>query len=247
MDKIVNVIIVDDDPIVLFGIRKSLEDLKQVNIVSEFQESTTLINNLSKLSANILITDLSVSGGKYGDGIRLIKYIKRHYSHLMIIILTLNNNPAILNNVVGLDIAGMVLKQGAPTDLAQLFSALQKGQRYIPKNVIKLIDSMNVNNYRNKPLSPKESEVLRLFANGFLVTEIAKKFNRSIKKTSSQKKSAMTKLVVDTDIDLLNYLCSILNEFRVTARRYRIPGVWYITGMSDRCQRRSNLKGEGYI
>lgn len=79
MDKIVNVIIVDDDPIVLFGIRKSLEDLEQVNIVAEFQESTTLINNLSKLSANILITDLSVPGGKYGNGIRLIKYIKRHY------------------------------------------------------------------------------------------------------------------------------------------------------------------------
>ncbi len=103
----------------------------------------------------------------------------------------------------------MVLKQGAPTDLAQLFAALQKGQRYIPKAVIKLIDSMNVNNYSNRPLSPKESEVLRLFANGFLVTEIAKKFNRIIKTISSQKKSAMTKLGVDTDIDLLNYLCSI--------------------------------------
>ena len=30
-------------------------------------------------------------------------------------------------------------------------------------------------------VSPKESEVLRLFAEGFLVTEIAKKLNRSIK------------------------------------------------------------------
>jgi len=51
--------------------------------------------------------------------------------------------------------------------------------------------------------------VLRLFAEGFLVTEIAKKLNRSIKTISSQKKSAMMKLGVDNDIALLNYLSSV--------------------------------------
>ena len=51
--------------------------------------------------------------------------------------------------------------------------------------------------------------MLRLFAEGFLVTEIAKKLNRSIKTISSQKKSAMMKLGVDNDIALLNYLSSV--------------------------------------
>ncbi|GAB7203428.1 hypothetical protein OS31_10650 [Dickeya oryzae] len=51
--------------------------------------------------------------------------------------------------------------------------------------------------------------MLRLFAEGFLVTEIARKLNRSIKTISSQKKSAMTKLGVDNDIALLNYLSSV--------------------------------------
>ncbi len=50
---------------------------------------------------------------------------------------------------------------------------------------------------------------LRLFAEGFLVTEIAKKLNRSIKTISSQKKSAMMKLGVENDIALLNYLSSV--------------------------------------
>lgn len=42
-----------------------------------------------------------------------------------------------------------------------------------------------------------------------LVTEIAKKLNRSIKTISSQKKSAMMKLGVENDIALLNYLSSV--------------------------------------
>lgn len=43
-----NVIIADDHPIVLFGIRKSLEQIEWVNVVGEFEDSTALINNLPK-------------------------------------------------------------------------------------------------------------------------------------------------------------------------------------------------------
>lgn len=74
-----NIIIADDHPIVLFGIRKSLEQIEWVNVVGEFEDSTALINNLPKLDAHVLITDLSMPGDKYGDGITLIKYIKRHF------------------------------------------------------------------------------------------------------------------------------------------------------------------------
>ncbi|HAH8378550.1 TPA: transcriptional regulator RcsB [Escherichia coli] len=180
-----NVIIADDHPIVLFGIRKSLEQIEWVNVVGEFEDSTALINNLPKLDAHVLITDLSMPGDKYGDGITLIKYIKRHFPSLSIIVLTMNNNPAILSAVLDLDIEGIVLKQGAPTDLPKALAALQKGKKFTPESVS------------------------RLFAEGFLVTEIAKKLNRSIKTISSQKKSAMMKLGVENDIALLNYLSSV--------------------------------------
>ncbi|WP_334468259.1 response regulator transcription factor RcsB [Arsenophonus sp. PmNCSU2021_1] len=207
-----NVIIADDHPIVLFGIRKSLEQIEGINLVDQFEDSTSLINNIAKLKADILITDLSMPGDKYGDGITLIKYIKRHYPNLSIIVLTMNNNPAILSAVLDLDIEGIVLKQGAPADLPKALSALQKGKKFTPENVSKLLEKVNANGYGDKRLSPKESEVLRLFAEGFLVTEIAKKLNRSIKTISSQKKSAMLKLGVENDIALLNYLSSVTIE-----------------------------------
>jgi DNA-binding NarL/FixJ family response regulator len=162
-----NVIIADDHPIVLFGIRKSLEQIEWVNVVGEFEDSTALINNLSKLDANVLITDLSMPGDKYGDGITLIKYIKRHYPQLSIIVLTMNNNPAILSAVLDLDIEGIVLKQGAPTDLPKALAALQKGKKFTPESVSKLLERISASGYGDKRLSPKESEVLRLFARRF--------------------------------------------------------------------------------
>lgn len=204
-----NVIIADDHPIVLFGIRKSLEQLDWVNIIGEFEDSTTLVNNLPKLDAHVLITDLSMPGNKYGDGITLIKYIKRHFPALSVIVLTMNNNPAILSAVLELDIEGIVLKQGATTDLPKALATLQKGKKFTPESVTHLMEKISASGYGDKRLSPKESEVLRMFAEGMLVTEIARKLNRSIKTISSQKKSAMMKLGVDNDIALLNYLSSV--------------------------------------
>lgn len=208
MNKL-NIIIADDYPIALFGIRKSLEQLNWVNIVGEFKDSTTLINSLAKKDAHVLITDLSMPGDKYGDGITLIKYIKRHYPELSIIVLTMNNNPSILSAIINMNVEGIVLKQGTSTDLIKTLTALQQGKKFIPENVSALLDRFNASGYGDKRLSPKESEVLRLFAEGFLVTEIAKKLNRSIKTISSQKKSVMLKLGVDNDIALLNYLSSV--------------------------------------
>lgn len=204
-----NVIIADDHPIVLFGIRKSLEQIEWVNVVGEFEDSTALINNLPKLDAHVLITDLSMPGDKYGDGITLIKYIKRHFPDLSIIVLTMNNNPAILSAVLDLDIEGIVLKQGAPTDLPKALAALQKGKNSPRKASLACWKksapaAMAINACRRK-----RAKYCAWFAEGFLVTEIAKKLNRSIKTISSQKKSAMMKLGVENDIALLNYLSSV--------------------------------------
>jgi two-component system capsular synthesis response regulator RcsB len=54
-------------------------------------------------------------------------------------------------------------------------------------------------------LSPKEFEILRLFVAGKSVSDIARSQSRSAKTISAQKISAMRKLEVSSDQDLLTY------------------------------------------
>nr|WP_255557917.1 LuxR C-terminal-related transcriptional regulator [Dyella sp. ASV24] len=54
-------------------------------------------------------------------------------------------------------------------------------------------------------LSKRETEVLRLFASGFTVTEIAGQLNRSVKTISRQKMDAMNKLGLKNDLDVYAY------------------------------------------
>ncbi|XPE53729.1 response regulator transcription factor RcsB [Shigella flexneri] len=150
-------------------------------------------------------------GDKYGDGITLIKYIKRHFPSLSIIVLTMNNNPAILSAVLDSDIEGIVLKQGAPTDLPKALAALQKGKKFTPESVSRLLEKISAGGYGDKRLSPKVVSSAPVCGR-LPVIQIAEKLNRSIKTISSQKKSAMMKLGVENDIALLNYLFSDLKS-----------------------------------
>jgi two-component system capsular synthesis response regulator RcsB len=203
-----NVIIADDHPIVLFGIRKSLEQIEWVNVVGEFEDSTALINNLPKLDAHVLITDLSMPGDKYGDGITLIKYqtsLPGYLDHCS----DHEQQPGDPERRAGSGYRRDCAETRRTDRSAKSAAALQKGKKFTPESVSRLLEKISAGGYGDKRLSPKESEVLRLFAEGFLVTEIAKKLNRSIKTISSQKKSAMMKLGVDNDIALLNYLSSV--------------------------------------
>ncbi|MCP1601797.1 DNA-binding NarL/FixJ family response regulator [Aeromonas caviae] len=54
-------------------------------------------------------------------------------------------------------------------------------------------------------LTPKESEVVRLLASGMSVTQVAEYLNRSVKTISTQKKSAMLRLGLQSDSALFHY------------------------------------------
>jgi len=54
-------------------------------------------------------------------------------------------------------------------------------------------------------LSKRELEVVRMFVSGLTVTEIAERLHRSKKTISTQKGSAMAKLGILRDMDLVRY------------------------------------------
>ena len=54
-------------------------------------------------------------------------------------------------------------------------------------------------------LSRRETEVLRLFASGLTVSEIARRLSRSVKTISRQKMDAMAKLGLHSDLEVYAY------------------------------------------
>jgi two-component system capsular synthesis response regulator RcsB len=203
-----NVVIADDHPIVLLGVRELVERDRRFNVVGEAVCSDGLIELLKAQPVDLLITDFNMPGDSpYGDGLKLVEYVTRHFPTVRVLVLTMISNPLILTRLQELGVLAVIQKSQLHVEIEVALKAIAKGKRvrgHQPAPTSVLDDGADLDE-RFSRLSPKEHEILRLFVQGQGVNEIARGLNRSAKTISTQKISAMRKLEVSSDQELLAY------------------------------------------
>ncbi|NMX66225.1 response regulator [Pseudomonas sp. WS 5111] len=206
--KTFTVVIADDHPIVLLGVRELVERDERFEVVGEAICSAGLIGLLEQQPVDIVITDYNMPGDSpYGDGLKLVEYLKRHFPEVQILILTMISNHLILTRLQELGVVGVIQKSQLHTEIQVALKSIAQQALYRSLEPAKtsVIESMTAIDARFSTLSPKEFEILRLFISGKSVSDIARSQNRSSKTISAQKISDMRKLEVSSDQDLLTY------------------------------------------
>ncbi|MGR2705515.1 response regulator [Pseudomonas sp. AU10] len=209
-----NVVIADDHPIVLVGVREIVRRDSRYSLVGEAVSSSQLIEQLRKHRPQVLITDFNMpDDDTYGDGLKLIEYILRHFSETKVLVLTMVSNKLILNRLYEIGVAGVIQKSQLHGELEKVLDAFSventdhaSAVTPSPQNTISVQE-------RFGNLSPREMEVLRLFVTGLSVKKIAMILSRSNKTISAQKISAMRKLGLSSDQQLLTY-CIETGQFQ---------------------------------
>ncbi|NVZ53913.1 response regulator [Pseudomonas sp. B6002] len=202
-----NVVIADDHPIVLVGVRELVERDKRFRVVGEAVCSNALIELLKSTAVDLVITDFNMpADSPYGDGLKLVEYLARHFPKVQVLVLTMISNPLILTRLQELGVLGVIQKNQLHIEIEAALKAIARGTPIRSKvpPASSVLESFDLDE-RFTRLSPKEHEILRLFVSGQSVNEIARGLNRSAKTISTQKVSAMRKLEVSSDQDLLAY------------------------------------------
>ncbi|WP_027213662.1 response regulator [Burkholderia sp. WSM2232] len=208
MQDLVKVVIADDHPVILFGAEQALLKFPGIQVVARARQSTELIKMLQTTACDVLVTDLAMPGGQFGDGLPLIGYLRRNFSNLPIVVLTMLENAALLQRLRELGVTSVVNKSD---DLSHIGLAVQHVSRhleYLSPSVKASLDALRMNAGGRSDevmLSRRELEVVRLFVSGMTIKEISEQLNRSIKTISTQKNTAMRKLGIDRDSELFQY------------------------------------------
>lgn len=106
-----NVVIADDHPIVLLGVRELVERDQRFRVVGEAVCSSELINLLETRRVDLVITDFNMPGDStYGDGLKLVDYLTRHYPGVRVLVLTMISNPLILTRLQELGVLAVIQK-----------------------------------------------------------------------------------------------------------------------------------------
>lgn len=204
------IVIADDHPIVLAGIGEIIDRDQRFELVGQAQDPAGLVELVRQHAPDIVITDYSMPGDeRLGDGIKLISYLTRNFPETRVLILTMVSSPSIVAEMYRAGANGVVRKSGDLKELNTALNSLLAQRVYrspeLPREdaVPEMGDVASASN-----LSPREFEVVRLFASGQCVTDIARALNRSSKTVSTQKISAMRKLGTRTDQELVAFCLS---------------------------------------
>ncbi|WP_409318723.1 response regulator [Pseudomonas sp. KCJK9016] len=209
--SLINIVVADDHPVVVLGIKKILEEDSGLKVVGSATSVSELFSTLDKITCNILICDYSFDAPDQPDGILLLERIRRLYPDLSIIVLTAHDDLVIVQKALQLGVIGFLSK--ASCELHNLVSVVYRvldGERYLDPNTSQMLlkhvmsSKLSASTVSSMQLTVRELEVVRLFSRGMSVTEIARHTNRSIKTISTQKKKAMIKLGVINDVGLIN-------------------------------------------
>ncbi|WP_295578858.1 response regulator transcription factor [uncultured Stenotrophomonas sp.] len=203
----IRILIADDHPIVLAGIRDVLAGELDLDVVAEAADPATLVELMTLTQPQVVITDYSMPGDEqFGDGIKLISYLHRSFPDTRLLVLTMVSNPTLVAAMYAAGASGVVLKSHGLGSLVQALRTVLVDRIYRPPGLLPVASAepANADAVRAR-LSPRELEVIRLFTGGMSVGDIARQLKRSAKTVSTQKISAMRKLGVDSDQNLIEY------------------------------------------
>ena len=202
------VVIADDHPVVLLGLREVIQRDEHFTLAGEALSSSQLVGQLALHQPALVITDFNMPGDEtYGDGLQLIEYITEHFPAVKILVLTMVGNPLIISRLLEMGVAGVIAKSHIREEIGKALRALGNDRPYSApaEPATSVLLNPRVIDERFSTLSPRELEVLRLVVAGSSVGDIARQLNRSVKTVSTHKVSAMHKLEVLSDHALITY------------------------------------------
>ncbi|TDA47886.1 response regulator transcription factor [Burkholderia pyrrocinia] len=210
----IRLILADDHPALLAGIRHELSAYNTFDIVGTARNSTELMALLANTSCDVLVTDYAMPGGQHGDGVNMLSILRRTYGDLKILVFTTIDNAAIAQKLSKMGIQGVLNKGDEVEHLVRaIHGAHVNAKFFYSPMLLARSETGDTDTPRfaehAKALTTKEAEVMRLYLGGMSNDEIAKRLNRTKQTVSAQRLNAMKKLGIKSDLELSQYASEI--------------------------------------
>ena len=201
----IRVALLDDHEFILKGLVSHLRQVTAVTVVGTHRCSRTLRAMLADIPVDVVLLDYSL-GSDDLDGMALVKALRSRYPELRILVVSGHCQRVTVNMLLREGANGFFAKHQDAADMADAITKVMAGETYLPTFLSNAPPTR-----RLSPLSPREWEVIRCFLDGMSVSQIAAKFNRSLKTISTQKSTAYKKLGIHSDAELFKMREQVLH------------------------------------
>jgi two-component system invasion response regulator UvrY len=176
-----SVLIIDDHPIVLQGLRRVLEDAG-VGPVLEASDVTSGYRLFRRRRPDVVIVDLAMQGSSLG-GLDVIRRMRSHDPRTCILVFSIYSDPTIAARALGTGATGYLLKDTSSDELMKALHQVRSGQPYLSGDLAMQVALLGTG-ARSNPLTDltrRESQILSLLAKGRTYSSIAEELGISYK------------------------------------------------------------------
>jgi two-component system invasion response regulator UvrY len=204
----IRMIICDDHPIFREGVKKIIEQAKDIEVVDEASNGPELMEKLKKKACDVVSLDISFPGS---SGIDLLKSLLDAFPKLAILMLSMHPEDQYAVRAIKAGAAGYVVKGSVPSELITAIRKAAAGGKYVsPSLAEQLVLELGGRRERapHEELSEREDQVLRLLAAGKSVKEIAAELFLSPPTIGTYRSRILTKLSLKNTAELIHYAIS---------------------------------------
>ena len=197
----VRIIIVDDHPVFLKGLYYILERQEAIQVVGEATNSEDAVRLVQRQRPDMAIVDLELP--EHG-GLWAIQQMLAVHPALKIIVLTASDRVEDLKGALQAGALGYLVKGANPAEMLDAILAVRSGNSYVtPKLAGKLIHLMTHPQPADPlaELTPRETQVLQLIAQGKTNFEIGRELGLAEKTVKQYNTSIFRKLDVRSRVE----------------------------------------------
>lgn len=200
-----NILICDDHKIVRDGLRRILEQYKEVCLIDEAANGSEVLKLFSKGIYDLLLLDISLPDK---SGLDVLQAIKTKWPSAYVLMLSMHPQEQYAIRALTYGASGYLTKDAAAEELLLAVKEIAKNGKYISQSLAHCL-AFQLNNAGNQPthkkLSDREFEIMIKIARGKSLKEIGTELCISSKTVSTYRSRIMEKMVMKKNADLTRY------------------------------------------
>ena len=195
-----SILLADDHQMFAEGLASLLRD--EFQPVARVGNGEALVETALALKPDVIVVDISMP---VLNGLEAVRKLNQLGNTAKIIFLTMHGDDSLVAEAFRCGASGYVLKQSAGDDLIAAINQVMEGKTYITPGLAKELQTGKEKISRRGKLSPRQTEVLKLIAQGKTMKEVAKELGISARTAESHKYEIMSELGLDTTAELVQY------------------------------------------
>jgi DNA-binding NarL/FixJ family response regulator len=196
----VTIVVANEYELVRKGISLLFREEPDCQVVAECSNCEDLLELVSSYHPSVAIAAESIFRS---EGFKTARQIRLLSPETRVIILSDKADEVLMHRLLDEGISGYVLRTGPATELLEAVRQGKSTEAYFSPAVSELM--RNLESSRQDPLSPRQSEVLKLIAEGYSSKRIAKTLGISESTVKSHRKNIMERLEIHDKVALTRY------------------------------------------